>query len=98
MSRPSPAMIVAIVALVVALSGTAVAATKIRSSGQIRNGIITSADLKNGKAVNLRDLTRSARAALAGRTGPAGAAGVPGVAGAAGVAGPAGPPGPQGPR
>ncbi|HEX8204562.1 MAG TPA: hypothetical protein VF587_00735 [Solirubrobacteraceae bacterium] len=80
-------MIVAVIALVVSLSGTAVAAkTMITRSSQIRNGIVTSADLKNGKAVSVADLTPAARRALTGGSGPAGASG------------PAGPPGPSGPQ
>jgi hypothetical protein len=48
--KPSPAMIVAIVALVVALGGTAIAANTIRS-GDIVNGQVKTADLADG-AVN----------------------------------------------
>lgn len=47
--RPSPALVVSIVALVVAMSGTAVAAKMlITSSSQIKNGSIRGIDLKNG--------------------------------------------------
>jgi hypothetical protein len=79
--RPSPAMIVALVALSVAMSGTAVAASKVlvTSSAQIKNGVVGTADL-----------SKKARKALAGKTGRTGA---PGAAGAAGPAGPAGPAG-----
>lgn len=45
--RPSPALVISIVALVVALAGTAVAATLITSSSQIRNHTIRGVDLKN---------------------------------------------------
>ena len=89
-------MVVACTALVVALGGTAIAATKITSSNQITNGIITSADLKNGRAVNTNDLTPAARAALQGRLGPAGAPGASGPAGPAGAAGPQGEQGAKG--
>lgn len=45
---PSPSMVVACVALIVALGGSAVAAKYvISSSSQIRNGVITGADVKN---------------------------------------------------
>jgi hypothetical protein len=92
-------MIVAVIALVVALSGTAVAArTLVTSSGQIRNGIVTSADLKNN-TVAPRDLSRAARRALtgaAGATGPAGPQGVPGPQGPAGADGATGPKGDTG--
>ena len=46
--RPSPALVISCIALVVACSGTAVAATIITSSGQIRNGAVTGADIRNG--------------------------------------------------
>jgi len=76
--RPSPAMIVALVALLVATSGTAVAASKvlITSSSQIKNGAISSADL-----------SKKARKSLAGKTGPAGPAGPAGAAGKDGANG-----------
>jgi hypothetical protein len=88
MSRPSPALVVSVIALIVALGGSAVAATTlITRSDQIRNGVITSADLKDGAAVGAADLTSTARAALAGRAGPPGAAGAPGSQGAPGAKG-----------
>src|SRR3978361_1860143 len=46
--RPSPALVISIAALVVACTGTAVAASIITSSAQIKNGIVTGADLKSG--------------------------------------------------
>ena len=71
--RPSPALLVAIVALVVASAGTATAASLvIRNSGQIKNGAVRSADLANSKGVKVADLTPQARAALRGVPGPAG--------------------------
>ena len=46
---PSPSMAVALIALFVALGGTATAASVlIRSSKQIKNGIVTGSDLKDG--------------------------------------------------
>jgi len=56
--RPSPALIVAIVALVVALGGTAIAANTIRS-GDIVNGQVKTADLADG-AVNSVKVQRGA--------------------------------------
>ncbi|MDX6690073.1 MAG: hypothetical protein QOG15_1530 [Solirubrobacteraceae bacterium] len=44
---PSPALVISIIALVVACSATAYAATRITSSSQIKNGIITGKDIKN---------------------------------------------------
>lgn len=55
--RPSPALVISIVALVVACTGTAVAATIITSTAQIRNGAVLSADVKDGSLQN-RDLRK----------------------------------------
>lgn len=47
--RPSPALIVAIIALVVALGGTGYAqVVRITSSSQIKNGVIRGADVRKG--------------------------------------------------
>jgi hypothetical protein len=46
--RPSPALVISCIALVVACTGTAFAATLITSSSQIKNGIVSSADIRNG--------------------------------------------------
>lgn len=46
--RPSPALVISCIALVVASSGTAFAATIITSSSQIKNGAVTGADIRNG--------------------------------------------------
>ena len=50
--RPSPALVISLVALVVACTGTAVAATIITSTSQIRNGAVLSADIKDGTLQN----------------------------------------------
>jgi hypothetical protein len=80
---------VALVALVLALGGTATAAsTIITSSSQIKNGVIEPADL-----------SKKARTALRGKVGapgPAGPQGEPGIAGAPGERGVPGPPGDRG--
>lgn len=87
--RQSPAMIVAMLALFVALTGTAVATTSALITGkQIKNGSITGADIKN-KSLGVTDLASKARGArgargVAGRPGPAGAQGGKGDTGAAG--------------
>jgi hypothetical protein len=84
---PSPALVVAIIALVVACAGTATAASVlIRSSGEVAKGAINTGDLRDGRGVSLADLTPRARFRLTAE---------PGVAGAEG---PRGPQGPQGPR
>jgi hypothetical protein len=93
---PSPALVIASLALVVALGGTATAArVMITSSKQIKDGIITSGKLKDGAAVGLVDLTPAARAALT-KGGPAGAPGADGPSGAMGLTGATGDPGPPG--
>jgi hypothetical protein len=55
--RPSPAMLVASVALFVALSGTAIAVGV--DSGAVENDTLRSADLRNGKAVRGVDVSRN---------------------------------------
>src|SRR3989442_14886179 len=90
--RPSPATVIASIALLVALSGTSYAAFVLapRSVGNLK--------LKPG-AVNTRVLADhgiravdlAAGGAVSGPAGPAGAAGPAGPPGATGPAGPAGP-------
>jgi hypothetical protein len=77
-------MIIALTALVLAASGSAVAAT-----------IITSAQIKNG-TIQLRDINSKARKALKGQTGPRGPAGAKGVAGPTGARGATGAAGARG--
>lgn len=67
--RPSPALVVAIVALFVAGGGTAMAIQQ-----------ITSAEIKN-RTIKLKDLSPKARSALQGATGPQGPRGPRGPAG-----------------
>jgi hypothetical protein len=89
---PSPAMVVATAALIVALGGTsyAVVALPKNSVGakQLRKNAVTSAKIKNG-TVAAKDLQRSLQTAIAapGPAGPAGAAGPAGPGGAAGAPG-----------
>jgi hypothetical protein len=84
--RQSPAMIVAMLALFVALTGTAVATTSALITGkQIKNNSITGADIKN-KSIAVGDLATKAR----------GARGARGIAGPVGAQGPQGPAGPAG--
>ena len=87
LGRISPAMAVAMLALFVALSGTAVATTSALITGrQIKNGSITGLDVKN-KSLTPRDFVVrcAARAVLRGLTGPP--QGAPGAAGASGAPG-----------
>jgi hypothetical protein len=81
MRRPSPALIVAFAALVVALGGTAVAAKKTKKY------VVTST-----KQISPKVLSQ-----LRGRTGPMGPTGLQGPPGVDGTAGPAGGDGPPGP-
>lgn len=89
--RPTPAMVVALVALAVALGGTGYAAITLPRNSvgpdQIRRNAVRSAEIKN-RSVRLADLHRTAR--IAGPQGPAGPQGAPGAAGAAGEPGPKG--------
>jgi len=68
--RPSPGLIVGIIAVVIAGTGSAIAASQITSK-QIKNGTI-----------QLVDISKSARLALQGGRGPQGAPGTPGAPGA----------------
>lgn len=83
--RPSPALIVSIVALIVACTGTAVAVKSAITSAQIKDGTI-----------KLKDLSPAARKALLKDIGPTGPAGPKGAAGAKGAAGSKGATGPTG--
>ena len=100
--RPSPALVVACLALLVALGGTSVAAVNqlgrnTVNTPQLVNGAVTNPKIRNN-AVNSskvanRSLLRSDFAPgqlPAGPVGPQGPAGPTGAAGAAGAAGPAG--------
>lgn len=60
MRKPSPSLVISIIALVMATSGTAIAAkTLITSSKQIKAGVVTSSDIANGTIAN-RDLRNNA--------------------------------------
>ena len=80
--RVSPSLLVAIVAVVLASAGSAVAAR-----------LITSRDIRNG-TIKLVDMSPAARTQLQGPRGPRGVAGPVGVAGPAGPQGPTGTPEP----
>jgi hypothetical protein len=86
--RPSPALVVAIVSLLVALSGTASAAL-VMTGKQIKDGTVTGKDVKN-RTLGTKKLTKKAVTSLKGQRGPAG------PQGPAGQQGPKGDPGPQG--
>lgn len=89
--RLSPSLLLAIVAIVLASTGSAVAA-KLITSKDIKNNTIASTDIKNG-TIKLGDVSKGASAALRGQAGPQGARGQAGSEGARGPAGSAGAPG-----
>ncbi len=70
---PSPALVISIVAVVIACTGSAVAATVITSK-QIRNGTIQGVDIKDGTILS-KKLSKGSQQLLAGRRGAAPAAG-----------------------
>jgi hypothetical protein len=82
--RPSPALLVALAAVVTASAGSAFAATQV-TSRQIKDGTI-----------ELKDLSNSARAALRGGRGPQGGPGPNGAKGDSGAQGDKGPQGDKG--
>jgi hypothetical protein len=96
--RPSPAMLVALLALFVALGGSSYAALQLRPGSvgtkQLKNGAVTSPKVKNNSLL-VRDFRRSQRAQL---QGPQGARGPSGPQGARGPSGPQGTQGAQGPQ
>lgn len=93
---PTPAMVVACIAVVLAMAGSAFAAQALITGADIKDGSITRADL-SGRTVNSLKGKQGKRGP-AGHDGFTGARGPQGDTGPAGPAGPAGPTGPQGPR
>jgi hypothetical protein len=98
--RPSPAMVVACLALIVALGGTSVAAVSQlvprNSVGprQLQFGAVTGPKIRNNAVTSAKVANRSLlRADFAPGQIPAGPTGPTGPAGPAGAAGPAGPAG-----
>src|SRR6266550_2661614 len=98
--HPSPALVVACIALALSLGGVSYAALRLPANSvgtrQVINGSLLKGDFKAGQ------LPRGARgpqglAGAAGSTGPAGATGPAGTAGPVGPAGTAGSQGPPGP-
>jgi len=99
--KPSPAMVVAGIALAVALGGTSYAAIELApntvGTAQLKNGAVTSLKVKDGsllkkdfKAGELSS-TSSGSAGTAGAAGPKGDTGATGAKGDTGAVGPAGP-------
>ena len=81
MKRPSPALIVSCIAVFLAFTGGAVAASKI-SGKQIKDGSITGKDIKND-SLTAKDIAGQ----LQGPRGPAGQRGPQGPAGSGGSGG-----------
>lgn len=77
-------------ALVVALGGTSYAAAGLITGQDIKNGTVTTADVKNHN-LKLKDFSSGARSGLTGATGATGATGPAGPQGVQGVQGPIGP-------
>ena len=85
---PSPALVFAVLALLFALGGTAVAASALtrNSVGEahLRTGSVTSAKVRDG-SLRAADFASGAKTALRGPAGPAGAPGAPGAPGMSGL-------------
>jgi hypothetical protein len=100
--KPSPAIVISVLALIVAMTGTGYAAISIpRNSvgtGQLRNGAVTGPKIAKKTLRALQGVRGPAGAeGLAGPVGPAGTRGPAGAAGPAGTPGATGATGPQGP-
>jgi hypothetical protein len=91
--KPAPSMVVAATALLVALTGTSVAAVSVvlpRSSvgtAQLKNNAVVSSKVQNNSLLRADFKAGQIPAGPVGPAGPAGAAGPPGPAGPAGPSG-----------
>lgn len=83
--RPSPAMVVALIALFAALGGSSFA----EDARQAASRLITGKQIKN-RSIGVADLSTAARSSLRGRRGAPGAPGPRGAPGVPGVPGPKG--------
>ncbi len=90
--RPSPAMVVAALALTIALGGTATAAGILITGKQVKDGSLTGRDVKNSTVFG-RDIANRSLTGLDVKDQSLTPADFSGS-----VQGPAGPPGPQGPQ
>ena len=84
--RPSPSMLVAVAAVVLACAGSATAASVITGKN-IKNSSITSADIKNSSLLRGDFKSGQLPAGARGAQGPRGATGAAGAAGARGTNG-----------
>lgn len=93
----SPTTVIAIIAVILALTGSAVAASGLITGADIKNGSITKADLSSRTVRSLKGRTgKEGPMGQDGFTGPQGPQGSTGPEGPRGPAGPAGPEGPKG--
>jgi hypothetical protein len=92
----SPSTVIAVVAVILALTGSAYAASGLITGADIKDGTITKADLSSRTVNSLRG--KRGKQGPAGRTGFAGPQGPQGSTGPEGARGPAGPVGPAGPK
>ena len=99
---PSPAMVVASIALTVALSGASYAAVVLPRDSvgtpQLKSNAVVGSKVKNGSLQAVDFAQGQLPAGPQGPQGPAGAQGLVGPQGEAGPQGPAGPAGPAGPK
>jgi hypothetical protein len=95
---PSPATVIACIALMVALGGSAVAAAPLITGKQIKDRSIFGIDVGRSAltGANVKDRSLTPTDFNGSVQGPAGATGTAGAAGPAGLAGPAGPAGAAG--
>ena len=98
-SRPSPALVISLVALFVALGGTGYAATQLAKNSvgakHLKKNAVSGAKVKNSSLL-LNDFRASERSKLHGAPGARGAAGARGATGARGLQGVQGIQGTQG--
>src|ERR1041384_6769178 len=99
--RPSPAMVVACIALFVALGGGAWAAVNLPRNSvgtkQLKKNAVTSAKVKDHSLLVNDFKSEELPGGGVGPRGPAGPKGDRGATGAGGATGPVGPTGPKGP-
>ena len=100
-AKPSPATVIACIALLISLTGTSVAAVSQLGRGtvgtpQLKNNAVTSKKVKNGSLLKGDFKAGQLPAGARGPAGPGGPTGPTGPTGPAGAVGPAGPTGATG--